>query len=121
MILLIPDLPGYQKYFELQTRVGVLEGQIQHLQAELDKEKKQLEKLAVIYNPSVSISEVNVRGINYLKGSFQLKLSNGKVFRSTIHIGRTDRFTEGKDDPMVTFEAQQKIKKVLETKLKGKI
>jgi len=121
MILLLTDLPGAKKLLEAETRVEMLEKQIQALQKELDKEKELCDRLKSLYNPTVSISEVNANGINYLKGSFQVKMLNGKIFRSTVHIGRSDKFPNGKNDPSVLWEAQEKIKKVLKTRLIEKV
>lgn len=101
-----------QKIMELQSKISVLETQIKSLQEELKRDKTELDNLTTRFKPNASIYEVNVKGINYLKASFQYRNLDGSLYRSTIHIGRTDKYEMGKDDPKIRFELDEKMKKI---------
>ncbi len=115
-MLFFLQTPEHQRILELRLKISLIEKQIRSLEEEMEREQAELKRLNQTYNPNVSIYEVNVNGISYLKGSFQFKTLDGKVNRSTIHIGRTDNFKNGKNDPEVWTKVHQKMNKLHNSK-----
>ena len=115
-MLLFLQTPEHHRIMELRLKISLIEKQIRTLEEEMETDEAELKRLNQTYNPNVSIYEVNVNGFSYLKGSFQFKTSDGRVHRSTIHIGRTDTFKNGKNDPEVWTKVHQKMNKLHNSK-----
>jgi hypothetical protein len=96
----------------------MLENDIELRQNQLKKTLKKIKFVEAVMNPSISLSEIKLKGADYyvIKGSTQIIDPEGIKTRLSVFVGRKDEYTFGKDDSNAKIIAKDKMMKLIEKK-----